>query len=226
MIDVTNISTTRSEYLAKKRRLEQIWQGYNLLDKKRIALMQEILRLQKEVVKLAESLQTLSENARRSLARAVAFEGEEKVKSDAMINRLNVEINLRPTKFMGISIPEMEDESIVEDLHERNLSILGSSELIHETAVGFEQTVDAILVLANIELRLRILFNEFQRITRRLEALEIIVIPRMKAELHFIKLALDERERSDHFTLKLAKGMIDQRRIAKEKKLKLSVIDG
>jgi V/A-type H+-transporting ATPase subunit D len=55
------------------------------------------------------------------------------------------------------------------------------------------------------------LLKEILHNTRRLKALELIVIPRLKAEVAYIRDELDERERSDHFRLKLAKDIIEQR---------------
>ena len=38
------------------------------------------------------------------------------------------------------------------------------------------------------------------------------VIPRLKAERDFIQMALDERERADHFRLKLVKHTLERKR--------------
>ena len=56
MADITNTSITRNEMLTRKQQLELTHAGYDLLDKKRLALLQEILRLQEEVVRRANEL--------------------------------------------------------------------------------------------------------------------------------------------------------------------------
>ena len=38
------------------------------------------------------------------------------------------------------------------------------------------------------------------------------MIPRLEAERDFIQMALDERERSDHFRLKLVKRILERKR--------------
>jgi V/A-type H+-transporting ATPase subunit D len=72
--------------------------------------------------------------------------------------------------------------------------------------------VDSIIQLAESELRLTRLASEIQRTSRRLNALDHLLIPRLEAERDSIQLALDERERSDHFRLKLMKRILERKR--------------
>jgi len=60
--------------------------------------------------------------------------------------------------------------------------------------------------------------KEILRTTRRLKALEHIIIPRLRKEYTYIRMALDERERAQHFTLKLAKKLIDAKYARKKVK--------
>jgi vacuolar-type H+-ATPase subunit D/Vma8 len=45
-----------------------------------------------------------------------------------------------------------------------------------------------------------------------LKAIENIVLPRLLSELNYIRVALDERERSDHNRLKIAKDILKTKR--------------
>ena len=78
--------------------------------------------------------------------------------------------------------------------------------------IRFGPVPHVILKLAESELRLKRLAEEIQRTSRRLNTLEHLLIPRLKAELDFIQMALNERERSDHFRLKLVKRILEQKR--------------
>ncbi len=89
---------------------------------------------------------------------------------------------------------------------------MGTSITIDEAASAFETEVDSIIQLAESELRLKRLASEIQRTSRRLNALEHLMIPRLEAERDFIQMALDERERSDHFRLKLVKRILERKR--------------
>ena len=76
----------------------------------------------------------------------------------------------------------------------------------------FDSSVDAILRLADGELQLGALMNEIASTTRRIKALEHIVIPRLESEYRRIRMMLDERERAEHFSRKLAKKISEQKK--------------
>lgn len=89
---------------------------------------------------------------------------------------------------------------------------MGASVSIDEAASAFEEEVEAIMDLAESELRLRRPADELQKTSRRLNSLENILIPRLKAERDSIELALDERERAESFRLRRAKQLLESGR--------------
>jgi len=208
MPDIANISITRNELLQHKRQLELTRAGYNLLDKKRLALLQEILRLQDEVVRLATELETRSNHSRKSLAKAEALAGEAGVRAASMGKKREVKIGIEDSLLMGVHVPKLHVESAEREFYDRDIGITGTSPIIDEAAEAFEKNLDAILDLADGEIQLTRLLKEILRTTRRLKALEHIVIPRLQSEFTYISNALDERERSEHFSLKLAKKLL------------------
>ena len=211
MADISNISTTRNELLTRKQQLELTRAGYDLLDKKRMALMQEILRLQDEVVTLATDLQIMTSKSRRALAKAEALIGTSGVRSSSMGKKHEIKIELEDDMVMGVHVPKIQNTSAMREFYDRDLCITGTSPVVDEAAESFEQNVDGIIGLADGEFRLSKLMKEILRTTRRLKALEHIIIPRLQAEYNYISMALEERERSEHFSMKLAKKLITRK---------------
>jgi len=217
MPDIANISITRNELLQHKRQLELTRAGYNLLDKKRLALLQEILRLQDEVVRLATELERRSNHSRKSLAKAEALVGEAGVRAASMGKKREIKIGIQDSLLMGVHVPKLHVESAEREFYDRDIGITGTSPIIDEAAEAFEKNLDAILDLADGEIQLTRLLKEILRTTRRLKALEHIVIPRLQSEFTYISNALDERERSEHFSLKLAKKLLERKYSAKKR---------
>lgn len=206
------VACTRMELLARKEQIALAKQGRDLLEQKRTALLKEFLHIADTVMERSDVLQSAASEARLSLARAEAMAGTEAVLSAALASRDELPLEVTTTSVMGIRVPHIEQKRVSRSILGRGYSITGTSITIDETAAAFETEVDAIIQLAETELRLTRLAAEIQRTSRRLNALDNLLIPRLEAERDFIQMALDERERSDHFRLKLVKRTLERKR--------------
>ncbi len=76
---------------------------------------------------------------------------------------------------------------------------------LDNVALAFEAELETLLEVANRELRLRRLAEAIRQTTRRVNALDHILIPRLRSQLRTIELSLAEREREDVYRLKRVK---------------------
>ena len=199
------VSITRSDLLSHKQQIEITRQGYDLLDKKRLALLQQISALQEQVVERAIELQSISNQSRQSLALAEARDGPGSFRVPALGYRVNPDIRVLEKKIMGVKIQQLGLRQEQDSENDHDLGTASVSPEVLNTVRSFEESVDSILRLADSELQLSALSNEIASTTRRLNALEHIIIPRLEAEYHHIRMMLEERERAEHFSRKLAK---------------------
>lgn len=206
------VSATRMELLARKAQISLAKQGYELLEQKRTALMKEFLRIADTVFEHSDILQQTATQARQALARAETIAGSEAVRSAAMASRTDLPLTVSTVNVMGIRVPHIEQKRVSRPVTGRGYSVVGTSITIDEAASAFEAEVDAIIQLAESELRLTRLATEIQRTSRRLNALDQMLIPRLEAERDYIQMALDERERADHFRLKLVKRALERKK--------------
>ena len=216
---MSTVSVTRMDLLARKAQIALASQGRDLLEQKRTALLKEFLRTADTALERSDALNLTAANARQALARAEAMAGAETVRSAALASRSAFRIDVSTVSVMGVRVPHIEQKRVSRSMLQRGFSIVGESISIDETASAFEAEVEAILQLAEIELRLTRLGDEIQRTSRRLNALDHFVIPRLKSERDFIQMSLDERERADHFRLKLVKQIMERKRGMKETSL-------
>jgi V/A-type H+-transporting ATPase subunit D len=199
------------ELLSRRSLLELAWQGYDLLERKRAALMQEMMRVVDTVMADADALQQAADNARFALARAEGVAGSEAIRSAALVTRQELPLQVESVNVMGVKVPRIEQRRVSRSMLERGYSITGTSLTLDETATAFEAEIDAIIKMAESELRLKRLVSEIQRTLRRINALEHLLIPRLETERNYIQTVLDERERSDHFRLKMAKRLRERK---------------
>lgn len=207
-----NVSCTRMELLARKAQITLAEQGRDLLEQKRTALMKEFMRIADTVMEHSDMLQGAASAARQALVRANAVAGTQAVKSAALASHAELSLDVSTTSVMGVKVPHIEQKRVSRPVLARGYSIVGTSTTIDEAASAFEIQVDAIIKLAESELRLTRLANEIQRTSRRLNALDHLLIPRLEAECNYIESTLSEHERSDHFRLKLVKRSLEHKR--------------
>jgi len=208
------LSTTRMELLARKVQLALAAQGRELLEQKRSALMRELLREAESTLAGADTLQQAAAEARGALARAEATAGPEAVRSAAMATRGELALEVRATSVTGVRVPVIEQKRVARSALGRGYALAGTSVTIDEAAAAFEGEVESIIQLAQSQLRLTRLATEIQRTSRRVNALEHVLIPRLTAERDYIQMALDEVERADHFRLKRVKQTLERRNAA------------
>jgi len=210
-----SVSATRSELLARRARIALAVQGRELLKEKRAALMREFNRLGASVLEAMEALERGATDAGRLLGDAVAAHGPERVHSAALAAEREVELSLLSRSVAGVAIVEIDKEAVSRPRTGRGYSLAATSARIDVAAEGFEAVLDGLLEVAALELSLRRLADEIGRTTRRVNALEHVVVPRLEHERAFIALVLEERELEGRIRLLRARSKVERgRRVA------------
>ena len=174
--------------------------------------MKEFRKLADLVLSGEGALEHAAAAARRSLAAAEAFDGPDAVRSAALADTAGIPLQARPVHIMGVRIADIDYEPVRRSPLDRGYALSATSARIDDAADAFETELELALELAGKELRLRRLVEEIATTTRRVNALDNIVIPRLERETTVIQSVLDERERQDRFRLKRAKEQRARRR--------------
>ena len=196
------VSPTRSELLARKAEIRLAAQGRDLLKERRSALVREFNHLGASALESLDVLDRDAADAGRFLGLTIAANGLEPVESAAFAAQSDVELSLRTRNVAGISIVEIAKETVARARTGRGYSLAGTSARIDGVAERFEAVLDRLLDVAALELSVRRLAKEIARTTRRMNALEHVVVPRLEAERAHIALVLEEREMEDRVRLR------------------------
>jgi V/A-type H+-transporting ATPase subunit D len=202
---------TRAELLAKKSQIALAYQGRDLLKEKRNALLRQLMQTAEQVMRSSDILEQRVGEATATLALAEAVDGPEAVQSAAIAAQGQVTLEVTGANIMGVPVPVIEQKSITRGPLDRGYSLLGVSSRVDATAEAFESLVDLIIELADSEMRLRRLAEEIGYTTRRVNALENVLIPHLIAQCNYIQMMLGEREREDRFRLKRVKMKLAQK---------------
>jgi len=208
------VSATRSELLAHRSRIGLAVGGRDLLKEKRTALMREFDRLSASALAAMQGLERQAGEARGALGEAVALDGPETVGSAALAASGEVGVTLTSRSVAGVQIVELEHETVGRPRTGRGYSLAATTPRIDGVAEDFEAVLDRLLDVVAVELSLRRLAEEITRTTRRVNALEHVVIPGLEEERDYIAMVLDERELENRVRLMRAKERAEVRALA------------
>jgi V/A-type H+/Na+-transporting ATPase subunit D len=204
------VKATRAELLAKLNQIALARQGRDLLKEKRNALLRELMRTAEQVMRSGDELEQSVGEATIALAMAEALDGPEVVRSAAFAARGQVTLAVTGANVMGVPVPVIERKSVARNLLNRGYGLSTVSSRVNAAAEAFETVLDYAIEVADSEMRLRRLAEEIGRTTRRVNALDTVLIPRLETERHYIQMVLEEREREDLFRLKRVKMKLEQ----------------
>jgi V/A-type H+-transporting ATPase subunit D len=205
------VKATRAELLAKRSQIALARQGRDLLKEKRNALLRELMRTAEQVMRSGDELEQSAGEATMTLAVAEALDGPEAIRSAAFAARGQVILEVTGANIMGVPVPVIEQKSVARNLLNRGYSLPTVSIRIDAVAEAFETLLDCAIEVAESEMRLRRLAEEIGRTTRRVNALDNVLIPRLETERNYIQMVLEEREREDLFRLKRVKMKLEKR---------------
>jgi V/A-type H+-transporting ATPase subunit D len=196
------VGRTRMNLLLLKRQIQVAERGLELLRSKREALVREFFTVMGRVIESRERMEAAMGRALSSLALALGMEGRAPLRSAGYAARRNLPIELTERNVWGVRFPELKEIPVVRALDGRGYAVSGVSTYIDETAGRFEIVLDLILRSVAVEMRLKKLGSEIKRATRRINALNEVMIPSLVREVRKIRQALEEREREDLFRMK------------------------
>jgi len=200
-----NIAPTRMNLLARKSQIKLASDGVTLLKGKRDALLQELLQRARELRRQRDTLHTLGREARASIAIARAVRGTPELKSAATAGRRELDVEVVTEKVWGLSLGSVELTAVVRNPYQRSMGRLDTSAHMHEAGEASEVMLEQLLQCAPLERNLQIVGEEVKKVSRRINALEEYLLPRLRYEVRQIARVLDEREREDTFRLKRIK---------------------
>ena len=197
-----NIPPTRSNLLRMKKELQFAREGYEILDRKRVVLTSELIRLAKDAEALQQELWRLLAGAYRALEQARLTMGQDQVEWASLAMSKTVDVRLRFRGVMGVPIPNIETTG---GPLEMAYGLGDTPATLDEASAAFREVVNRIPRLSELITSVWRLAGELRKTQRRVKALQYIFIPQFEETVLFIKSALEEREREETFRLKWLK---------------------
>jgi V/A-type H+-transporting ATPase subunit D len=195
--------------LQRRDQLRVAQQGVDLLRRKRDALVADFFKIVRESLAARERLSAACKDAYIMLTLAKAWEGREALEAAALPAHRDILLDIEIRNVWGTKIPEVSVTNTRRSILERGQNPVATSARTIESTGNFEEVLAAILAVAATEIKLRKIGEEIRKTTRRVNALEQVVIPRLRMETRYIASVLEQRAREDVFRLKRIKKKLE-----------------
>lgn len=198
---------SRLELLQLRRKKTLVAQGVKILSAKRDALMKEFRGLVRRTFAAREKLARRMEEAGKSLTLARAFTDTNTLATAASAAQRGIAFTASAKNVWGVRIPEIAPPNARRNHWARGSAPGWRHPAVEETADRFEEAINALAESALTENRLAIIGGAVKATSRRVNALEMVVVPEIKGEMAAIQSHLEELAREDMFRLKRYKAL-------------------
>jgi V/A-type H+-transporting ATPase subunit D len=202
---IEGVHPTRMELFNIKRKIKLADKGHSLLKEKRDALIMEFFQIVEKSRDLSSQMTEKMNESRAALAVADAMTGTAELQSISLSGRLMVDVNLEMRNVMGVKVPDLSVEELEGTIEDAGYGLTFTSPTVDRSTMSFKESLVLAIRLSEIEASLRALSGEIEKTKRRVNALEYILLPRLKNTRKYIDMRLEEMERENFSRLKMVK---------------------
>ena len=208
-----NVNPTRMELSKLKKRLVTATRGHKLLKDKQDELVRQFIDLVKFNNKLRKEVEAELGGSLKDFVMARAGMSSEFLEEAISYPKDNIKVEVSNKNIMSVNVPMMNFKRELEG-DEGSIYPYGfantSAEL--DDAIGkLYSILPKLLELAEVEKSCQLMGDEIEKTRRRVNALEYMTIPQLQETIRFIRMKLDENERSALTRLMKVKSIIQER---------------
>ncbi len=193
-----------------KSQLDLINEGYDILDKKRKALIGQYNAKINQRNELNKIVNSYIKDVKKNIKKAIVTTGEDRLKSIALSVPIDNSISLKEKKFMQTKIFEISfDEKKLDLSYSLNLT----NSLFDEALISLNDLKEKVYKLAELDTTIKNLDTEIKKTSKKVNSLEKVQIPNYKSIIKSISGQIEEREREEFSKTK----MVKDKKIQKDK---------
>mmetsp|Transcript_30575 Transcript_30575/g.53723 ORF Transcript_30575/g.53723 Transcript_30575/m.53723 type:complete len:237 (+) Transcript_30575:198-908(+) len=212
---------SRALRLTLKAKLVGANRGYDLLKRKLEGLKKKFQEILKEIVQTKKTLGLSMGKAHESLIEAQWGAGDFAHIMIETVKRASLKISVAQTNVAGVFLPifhEKREEG--DEANMKQFGISGGGAAITHCRERFSDLIKILIQLSSLQTAFMTLDEVIKVTSRRVNALEHVLIPKIKDHIRYIDRELEELEREDFFRLKKVqankKAHMEKERINKE----------
>ena len=208
-----NVNPTRMELTKLKKRLTTATRGHKLLKDKQDELMRQFINLVKYNNSLRKDVENELQGSLKDFVMARAVMSSEFLEEAIAYPKESISVEVGNKNIMSVNVPVMNFKRQLEG-DEGSIFPYGfanTSSDLDDAITKLYGILPKLLELAEVEKSCQLMADEIEKTRRRVNALEYMTIPQLQETIKYIRMKLDENERSALTRLMKVKSMIEQR---------------
>ena len=208
-----NVNPTRMELSRLKKRLATSTRSHKLLKDKQDELMRQFINLVKYNNNLRKDVEEQLEGSLKDFVMARAVMSSEFLEEAIAYPKESISVEVGNKNIMSVNVPVMNFKRQLEG-DEGSIFPYGfanTSSDLDDAITKLYGILPKLLELAEVEKSCQLMADEIEKTRRRVNALEYMTIPQLQETIKYIRMKLDENERSALTRLMKVKSMIEQR---------------
>lgn len=198
----TKFAPTKANLMKAKNQLSLIKEGYDILDKKRKALIGQYNAKINQRNELNKLVNAYIKNVKKNIKKAIVTIGEDRLRSIALSVPLDESISLKEKKFMQTKIFEIDFDAKKLDL---SYSLNLTNSLFDEALLSLNDLKEKVYKLAELDTTIKNLDTEIKKTSKKVNSLEKVQIPNYETIIKSISGQIEEREREEFSKTKIIK---------------------
>lgn len=205
-----NVNPTRMELSKLKKKLTTSVRSHKLLKDKQDELVRQFILIVRECNALRDKVEGKLANSFKSFMLSKATAGSAVTESALSCPKEHITVDIESKNVMSVNVPVLTFRRELEG-DEGSIYPYGFATTSPELDDSVGQLYDVLpdlLRLTEIEKSCQLMADEIEKTRRRVNALEYMTIPQLEETIKFIRMKLEENERSALTRLMKVKDMI------------------
>ncbi len=206
---ILNVNPTRMELTNLKKKLKTATRGHKLLKDKRDELMRQFIELVRENKELRRKVEKGIADANAHMAVARSVMSDEALNVALMLPMQEMSLEIAEKNVMSVMIPVYETKFKTADANDiYSYGYAFTSSDLDDAVKSLSDIMPLMLRLAEVEKSCQLMAAEIEKTRRRVNALEHVLIPQYQETIKYIRMKLDENDRSTTTRLMKVKDMM------------------
>jgi V/A-type H+/Na+-transporting ATPase subunit D len=208
MPDRIKVRPTKIELVKLKRRLSLARRVQKIVKDRLSILTMEFLQTARETAEAKRILLEELNQLYKALSIAAGYHGYIALEKELVASESDSRVAAGSRNIAGVRIPSFELMSNGKSMREYNL--LDTSSWLDHAAQLSEESLKAIVTLAELQRNFELMAMEINRTKRITNALEYIIIPGLQVTISYLNMKFEERDREEKARLKRVKVLVSR----------------